>query len=922
MEKNVERFTLNFSKGMTNTPNDLLCSDDELAICVGLTYKDGALVPIRPPKKIGTIPYRLMYVHKGADFENLIAYDEENGNIHWYKRLSDGGISVEQGSYSVGKVYDIKSVNNTLVCATDSGLHYLNYKNKTYCDLGTDLPTVKFTPHLDKMNYMSLGGQSVCKLEGMIESAYTKWTKAVYNDDGTLNRIEETSDASTPASPDRYYGWKAVNDVDKMSAFKEATVGHYNAILKKIKETNRFSFPFFVRCALKLYDGTYTRISAPILMFPSITRNCKFVPVERKDSDWVETPYGTTDFMAYINYATLQFKAEISDLGNWGDIVKELVVFASDEVKIMDLEEGFKFVRATESNGEAFIDYVNSDWKYGSAQDPGGYFPTVDSLKPVYKFTKDGYKARDVLVPAYYKTEAEIKDELLNKTQFYKLFSVSVDGGYINNVASFVDAPIAKHTVENLVTQEQLKTDDYYSWTSIYANKMYPYNKRLNIFDLKRSFFKGFNDLGQYSDIFTTKNFCYYTHIESNGTSAWVKSDDVAVYFPQAAATWLYYPDPNAVEMIIWDNTNGTGMRVKLKEHPMLNGAYYFGDLPTKDTFVADPSIQSIPTLTDSVESFDSQIFTSVVNNPFVFEASGDNTVGTGKIVGIAANTEAVSQGQFGQYPLLVFTTEGIYGMAVNSEGLYSAIYPISREVCYEDSPIVPTDKLIFFTSPKGLMATSGGEAVCVSQQMMGKSSPMISEVVDFTEDVFGFKNFIKGCKMAYDYKNNRLFMFKDIADNIYQYVYNLENKTFSIGMALSNIRVLYMPTEAVNDYPDTLTQGVDHSVYSFSQMSNDEDSEYTNYGIFLTRPLKLGGSLTLKSLRDIKNLYSLSKENFSVRVTITASNNCKDYEPIESLSGKPWKYYVLQYEIVMAECDCFCGSVVEVQTRRNDKMR
>ena len=103
-------------------------------------------------------------------------------------------------------------------------------------------------------------------------------------------------------------------------------------------------------------------------------------------------------------------------------------------------------------------------------------------------------------------------------------------------------------------------------------------------------------------------------------------------------------------------------MKVKLKEHPMLNGAYYFGSLPTIDTFVADSSIKNTPTITDgAVESFDSQIFTSVVNNPFVFEASGDNTVGTGRIIDIAANTEAVSQGQFGQYPLLVFTSEGIY---------------------------------------------------------------------------------------------------------------------------------------------------------------------------------------------------------------------------------------------------------------------
>ena len=122
----------------------------------------------------------------------------------------------------------------------------------------------------------------------------------------------------------------------------------------------------------------------------------------------------------------------------------------------------------------------------------------------------------------------------------------------------------------------------------------------------------------------------------------------------------------------------------------MLNGAYSFTNLPSADgdaTFenkTEDEMLELVKNL-NKPEYLDSQIFTSVVNNPFVFEASGDNTVGTGKILGIVANTEAVSQGQFGQYPLLVFTDEGIYAMSVNAEGLYSSIHPISREVCNKE---------------------------------------------------------------------------------------------------------------------------------------------------------------------------------------------------------------------------------------------
>ena len=914
MERNIDRKTLSFGKGMTNVPSDLLSGDDELVESDGFIYRDGEMKPIQKPIKVGNIPYKIMYVHKGADFENLIAYDEASGTIYCYPMI-DGKPDMESENiqnFSIGEVYDIKSVNNTLVCATRRGICYLNYKGKTYHNLGSNLPTIKFVPRLGYMNYASLGGTSVCKLEGMIENSYdkSKWAKAIYNSDGTLNRIEVSGNSAAPAPDNAYYGWKAINEVDKALAFKDATIGHYNAVLKKIKETNRFAFPFYVRYALKLYDGTYARISAPILMFPSITKNCKFVPVEYKNGDYVETEGKTTDFLAYINYATLQFRAEIDGLGNWGDIVKELVVFASDEVKVMDLEKGFKFVHATESNGEAYIDYVNSDWRYKIEQQipGGGFFPTADTFKPVYKFSNTSYKARDVLMPAYYKTEAEIKDELLAKSQFYKLFSVRVDGDYVNN-GLFADAPIGRHVVENLVTQEQLRTDDYYGWTSIFANKIHPYNKRLNVFDIKRSFFKGFNDLEQYSDIKTTKTFCYYTHIESNGTSAWVKSDDVSVFLPQAAATWLYYPDPNATEMIIWDNTSGSGMKVKLKEHPMLNGSYYFGSLPTIDTFVADSAIKNTPTITDgAVESFDSQIFTSVVNNPFVFEASGDNTVGTGRIIDIASNTEAISQGQFGQYPLLVFTSEGVYGLSVNSEGLYSASYPISREVCNDDSPIIPTDKLIFFASKKGLMATSGGTVACMSEQIRGRITRNFSQFVGES-----FLKFLEGSIIAYDYRDSLLRIFKP--GQTHHYIYNMVDKTFAMVNDGIDVKA------AVNNYPDNLIQDKDGNVYSLIGKPDINDDENAYSGSFVTRPLKLGGSLSLKSLRAIKNL--VDSDNGKVKLEIWGSNDCKHWQKLSSIYGKPWKYFTFKYNITdFKATDSFAGSIVEIQTRREDKMR
>ena len=81
MEKNIDRKTLSFGKGMTNVPSDLLSGDDELVESDGFIYRDGEMKPIQKPIKIGNIPYKIMYVHKGADYENLITKVEHTDSI-------------------------------------------------------------------------------------------------------------------------------------------------------------------------------------------------------------------------------------------------------------------------------------------------------------------------------------------------------------------------------------------------------------------------------------------------------------------------------------------------------------------------------------------------------------------------------------------------------------------------------------------------------------------------------------------------------------------------------------------------------------------------------------------------------------------------------------------------------------------------
>lgn len=76
----MDRKTLSFSKGMTNVPSDLLSEDSELAYSQNIIYRNGEMVPIQKMKPFGTVGGTILFVHKMADFENIITYDKYVGD--------------------------------------------------------------------------------------------------------------------------------------------------------------------------------------------------------------------------------------------------------------------------------------------------------------------------------------------------------------------------------------------------------------------------------------------------------------------------------------------------------------------------------------------------------------------------------------------------------------------------------------------------------------------------------------------------------------------------------------------------------------------------------------------------------------------------------------------------------------------------
>lgn len=933
MERNLERQTLSFSKGMTNVPSDLLSDDSELLESDGFIFKDGEMKAVQKGVEIGNVPYKIMYVHKMADYENIIAYDGTT-NIYWYTKDDSGNIvSPPDGvakSFNVGNVYDVNSIGNTLVCSTSEGIHYLLYKGNKYKDLGKELPTpdVSFVFNEVENPFQANEGRTALDVSNFLAEYKTTNVGFYYNERGELIASSSNAPSSYAYKYSQEYGVHTIEN-SKLQDFRNAVQGHVAEAINWAKNKGYFCFPFFVRYAIRLYDGTYARISNPIICYPTISKNCEICWAKADESytdntgklQWLgnivrdNVFLGTfANYFYFIHCTKMSCMFNIDNLGDWKDIVKDIVVFATDDVLPFELD-GDKWTLADnyKKNGEVLYNTIINDNYIANKTD----FHVGKNLlsSSIYDDQTNPYQS----IEPTYKNEVDIKEELLQKTQFYKLFSLDVNSSMVNTnkfydvLSSGTESALLKSGIlKNLEEQEQLKVDDYYGWTYLTSSKLFSYNNRINLIGAKRYPFKGFAIFkAGYTSPTTAYGFVkYYVHIVSQTMDTWVSSNALLIgkdYQPYN--DWYYYPDPNAKEMIIMVNKYQEGKtyyyNINLRIHPMLNGSYSFVSLPP--TLLATGK-DAENKQTGGFEDLNSQIFTSVVNNPFVFEASGDNTVGTGKILGIIANTEAVSQGQFGQYPLMVFTDEGIYGLSVNSEGLYSRAYPISREVCNEDSPLVPTDRLVFFASKKGLMAASGGNVACMSEQMRGR---VPRNFATFGEGKF--LDFLKGCFIAYDYRDSILRIFSK--GKSYQYIYNMVDKTFS--MVNSGIEA----QAVVNDYPDNLIQDTNGNVYSLTSKPDINEDTESYSGSFTTRPLKLGGSMTLKSLRAVKHLFD--SDEGTIGLEIYGSNDCKHWCKLPSLAGKPWKYFTFKYTLQnFKAADSFAGSIVEVQSRREDKMR
>ena len=489
------------------------------------------------------------------------------------------------------------------------------------------------------------------------------------------------------------------------------------------------------------------------------------------------------------NPRTIGVKYDLSGLSGWKDVASSVDIFVSRPFVINDLDSTIKTVTVLDKN--------------------------------------------NMMVDLPFKSESELLEEIGDISNFYLVKSIPI--GDISN--GFENIFAEGKAFKNL-EQQDVATDDDFTRSGITGN-LYTYNGKLHVGNIREKLAKPY-PLGMFavSDI---NEFTVNTEVHVKTESGMKIVHGASTAYGAMVSPYLSYPDSRAVKMIIYNDKYYD--EIPLKPHPFLNIAYSLKGLYPYS--ITDKYGTYTPLPEDSVSVAPNKLKVSNVSNPFYFPAKQTYTVSSRNIVAMATATTALSTGQFGQFPLYVFTGEGVFALSVGTGDIaYANSFSVTRDVCNNPDSIVSTDDAIVFSTDSGLKVLSGSTVRDISSDMEGylptavDSSPIIKKIAGvggFSDKLSSteFIYYLEEAKVGYNYEDKEVIVAN--RNYPYSYVFNMQSGSwYKISASINRF---------LNSYPECLAVFNDHGVYN---MHNGHRT--VNKILLLTRPIKFG-TLTHKRI-------------------------------------------------------------------------
>lgn len=573
-----------------------------------------------------------------ADGERLLLVDGRL-NVDYYLSAIGNDIylhGVKQGDVYTQRNEKLCSVETEPVCAqsvgrfvvisTQLGCRYLYFKDDTYIllDVADAIPQLAFNATNISAIHKTIKGES-------FKNAYTQWLE--------------------------------LHEEDK-SVLQSSVITAYNNIVDRAELKGVFIQPVSVRYALKLWDNSYSWVSAPVIVGNGVQMSGTVSP----KVDTSLTSYEDSVISANVYNVGVTLLKKPSE--EWLPLIKSIDVLVGEEMSPFVMND-VNCVCGTDSDSSRYISY-----------------------NPVEKNRNTA--VGEMINPEKWKVLASITDltEIQDKVKvlWRKNTLPIVTGEYLSCLTSSIN--------HDMVADAVLSVN----------GRLYMGGQKT----VMRNMWHSLQFWGQEREQIPCEILVVARLYTSQGEAVKV-TREAYDYTPKRLNPMVAYPDVRAVELTVKVLSNDVITEWKGKLVGVVEqGFACFVNEDLSEMELSESVSFYEPTEQNTIEQNGSQLVVYRNGNPFAVEQT--RNVWQGEILDIALAPKSVYSSVFGRYPVYVFTTKGIYAVAYKELGDYKDVQLIdTRRLSASCTVATSRDRVYFVSDDNELCAISGKNVSVIS---------------------------------------------------------------------------------------------------------------------------------------------------------------------------------------------------------------
>lgn len=992
-------------KGMTSKPSDYQSEDGEMKLAVNAEYRDGGYHAVRIPKDVmyHKDGFEPMFVHKVEDKTIIIGFESDGAINPTYKlsayelnvnTLGDENL-IKDDIATEQKFDDICATGKIISFVNEGKLCHLVYQSQGACYLYLvglpDFINIHFKAVRQNLRSKEWAGGNTDYKTALYNHGFRGWTDAGCN---TVLAISDTIyKGGIPIYFVRYSSKEMSIGLSRSSLGNNnkstaETKGNFeiaeNFILSAVNSTKKeldkkglFMYPVVLRYAMKMYDGNYINISPPILVFPSNDSPTLIVKnegaVEESSSDTEKTKFIKYVIKeAYVGFEAYQIECKndgdttteisnnLNNLRKWQDLIASIDIFVSKPLYTIDTDE-LDIERTLKLDGANDSDFklvFKKKLGYKEAKDIQNFylvrsFPIREYLDGCKDWNNIIEKDKQTLVnytEGTQLTDNSFSSQNIQASRLYsfnsRLVAANIRKMHMSGLDISIEAPLVEDSEKNTSTEATPSHADVINKKYIDINTGNVSSAFCEVLFDTRNYKKqiGNIEVNEYRSSSYSKCKIRATSKDFNNSSLRIP---LFITIPESKADRLSIVPNLSSDTEVTNVVNAKALVLQLNQSDFLNVSYCFNEKnEIKNAIINTTQTQpgydlySLPNR--DYEENRNLVKISEVNNPFVFKDGNSAQCGEGTVLSLASNSRAVSQGQFGQYPLYAFCTDGVYAIGVGTDGTLQNCSPFSYDILSDANSVSNMESSVVFVTKQGIISL-GGEG----RQLLLPADPTATYDYDtckgnhqatFIQKAFTnvlhldavpqmvdlYTYLTTGARIAYDYPHGRLIVYNQ--KHNYSYVMEAASGMWSIMTQgfHSNLNV-YEECLMVKE----VSTAEDHTQYKVYNYSSDKVVE-AQKAYLITRPFKLGYPDVHKTLHSlIQRGVFCSKDD--VKQALYGSNDLYNWVPVWSSSniylrgfrGTGYKYYRLMLFLPeFKQNETLQGTTITFAPRMTDMQR